>query len=173
MIQTLQFAYKNPTVSLLYCPKLISYLSTMVSHWTRTISVLCVSLKHMDLALTMPSLLLLLGLCTRYFLCLPVGCPRHFIIGAILFFTSQPEAHLPSKEVARLKYLSHHSITSLSLYHSITVLIPCRTVNLALEYFLLIYYLFSLERKLLKSRNLLFFLASVFPLPETVLIHSR
>lgn len=141
------------------------FLSTMVSHWIPATLASCVSLKCMDLALTMPNSLPPLGLCTGCYLCLPVGCLGHFIIGAILFFRSQPEARLLSKGEARLKYLitlSHHP-----------VLIPCTTVNHALEYFLFIYSLFSFEWKLLKSKNLMFFLANVFPLPGTVLTHSR
>lgn len=152
-------------VSSLQCSKLIFYLSTIVSHCSPATLASCVSLKHMDLALTMPNLFLALGLCTSCYLCLSVGCLRHFIIGAILVFRSQPKAHLLSNEDTRLKYLitlSHHLI-----------LIPCATVNHALEYFLFIYYLFSFEWKLLKSKSLMFFLANVFPLPGTVLTHSR
>lgn len=143
------FAYKilHGLFSILFQTHL--FLFTMVSHWTPAILASCVSLKHMDLDLTMPNSLLPLGLCTSCYLCLPVVCLEHSSLVPSCFLRSRQEACLFSKGEASLKYLiilSHHPI-----------LIPGTTVNHVLAYFLFIYYFFSFEWKLLNSKNLMFF----------------
>lgn len=119
-----------------YCSKLIFFCPPCSPTGSSHLSLLCVRQaygscsNHGQLASTS-------GPLHSCYLCLPVGCLGHFTIGTILFFRSQPEACLLSKEEARLKYLitlSHHPI-----------LIPCVTVNHTLEYFLFIYSLFSFE----------------------------
>lgn len=154
------FAYKilHGLFSILFQTHL--FLFTMVSHWTPAILASYVSLKHMDLDLTMPNSLLPLGLCTSCYLCLPVVCLEHSSLVPSCFFRSQQEACLLSKGEACLKYLiilSHHPI-----------LIPGHQLTMPQRISCLFTTSFHLNGSSLTARTSCFFLANIFPLPGTV-----